>query len=287
MGSLLELLFATPVERFLAETWPGSPRHHAGPLARFAELAAEPAIRDIPSMLAAHHGVIQLHTRTPDGAAAHRPIAREDAARRFADGMAMDLRNVERWFGPAQRWLERLRAELSLDHIPASASACQAFVSPAGTRVRKHFDNREVFVVQLRGRKRWRIARNDVLPMPLMPHSVGNQVHMFNAFVPAAALASPEMPADALELVLEPGAALFVPRGFWHDTQALDDSLSFSLNLRAPTWAELFADRVTAELGRTAAWRASAFDLRAQQPVADELIRALKRALAALESELP
>ena len=287
MSSLLELLFDTPLERFLAETWPGSPRHHAGPLDRLAELAAEPAIRDIPSFLAAHDGVIQLHTRTAEGAAAHRPIAREDAVARFAEGGAMDLRNIDRWFRPAQRWVERLRAELSLEHLPANASACQAFVSPAGTGVGKHFDNREVFAIQIRGRKRWRIARNDALPNPLMPHSVGNQVHMFNASAPAATFASPEMPADALEIVLEPGSVVFVPRGYWHETHALEDSLSFSMNIRAPSWAELFGDRVTAELGRSALWRASAFDLRAHQSSADELIRALKSALAGLKTALP
>lgn len=281
---MLELLFG---DRFMAESWPGSPRHFAGPLERLVELAAEPAIRDIPAFLAAHEGVIQLHTRTPAGAAAHRPIVREDAMSHFAEGSAMDLRNVERWFLPAQRWIVQLRAELSLEHIPASASACQAFVSPAGTRVAKHFDNREVFAIQLVGRKRWRIARNDALPMPLMPHNVGNQVHMFNASAPATTLASPEMPADATEIVLEPGATLFVPRGYWHDTLALEDSLSLSLAVRAPTWVELFADRVKDELGRSPRWRASAFDLRARQSTAEELGRALKHAIAELQATDP
>lgn len=287
MGSLLELLFDTPRDRFLTETWPGSPRHSAGPLARFADLAAQPVLHDIPAFLAAHEGVIQLHTRTSGGATAHRSISREDSVARFADGMAMDLRNIERWFAPAQSWLEQLRAELSLEHIPTKASACQAFVSPAGTGVFKHFDNREVFAIQIMGRKRWRIARNEALPMPLMPHSVGNPVHMFNASASPAALASPEMPADATEIVLEPGAVLFVPRGYWHDTHALEDSLSFSMNVRAPTWVELFADRVTAELGRRPHWRASAFDLRARRSTSDELILALKHALAELHATDP
>jgi 50S ribosomal protein L16 3-hydroxylase len=113
--------------------------------------------------------------------------------------------------------------------------------------------------VQLAGRKRWELAANTALPYPLSPHVAGGPVHALNQHA-AAALADREMPADTITHVLEPGAALFVPRGMWHRTHALDDSLSLSFGLRAPSRAEQLLEALGDELGRDPAWRAPAFD---------------------------
>ncbi|MEV7423355.1 cupin domain-containing protein [Streptomyces sp. NPDC091212] len=63
-----------------------------------------------------------------------------------------------------------------------------------------HWDNHDVFAIQLRGKKRWRIlGRNE-----------------FSMHARDSAMGTP--PAEVVDdLVLAPGDVLFLPRGYWHD----------------------------------------------------------------------
>ena len=275
----IQRLLDVPVERFLADSWPVQPLHATGPIERLAELATDPAVSDIPSFIRAHTGARQLHVRTPDGTVHHASAGPDEAVAHYHAGGVMDLRDIQRWFAPARAWMDALATELS-----ARAGYCHAFISPSGTGVAKHFDNREVFAVQILGRKRWRVAPNAAWPMPLMPHAAGGSVHPFNQHAPAAALAATEMPADAVSYVLEPGSVLFVPRGYWHDTDTLEDSLSFSFGFRNPTRIETFVDLVTTELAREPAWRHTACDLRTRPPGTEAFVAALQQTLAALRT---
>jgi len=280
MASAIEQLLGLPVERFLADHWPRQPVHASGSTDRLSDLASAPAAHDIPSFIRAHSGSLQLHVRQPDGNVRHEPASGEAAIARFHAGTVMDLRDIQRWFAPARAWLDRLAGELA-----ASAGYCHAFISPAGTGVAKHFDNREVFAIQILGRKRWRIAPNGAWPMPLMPHAAGGSIHPLNQHAPADVLGETEMPADAATHVLEPGSVMFVPRGCWHDTLALEDSLSFSFGFRNTTRLEKFVALVTNELAREAEWRGTAFDARVKRPPGtEEFIDGLRRTLAAMRS---
>lgn len=66
-----------------------------------------------------------------------------------------------------------------------------------------HWDDHDVFVIQLQGSKRWRIfGRNE-----------------FSMHPADSAMGTP--PAETVDdLVLSPGDVLFLPRGFWHDPVA-------------------------------------------------------------------
>ncbi|MER7908957.1 cupin domain-containing protein [Streptomyces sp. NPDC096068] len=63
-----------------------------------------------------------------------------------------------------------------------------------------HWDDHDVFVIQLQGRKRWRVfGRNE-----------------FSMHPADSAMGTP--PTEVIDdLVLSPGDVLFLPRGFWHD----------------------------------------------------------------------
>ncbi len=286
-GTLIELLLGMSPGQFRAEHWPERPRQFAAPLARLAELADDPALVDIPSLLAAHQGPAWLHRTAADGRYDHdASVDTTEGARLFELGTQMDLRDLQRWLPPVRSWLARLTAELSLE-FAAHTGYCHAFVSPTGTGTPKHFDNREVIVVQIRGRKRWQVAPNEALPNPLMPHVVGGATHAFNKAA-GPALDDPAMPGDATTYTLDPGAVMFVPRGYWHATHALEDSLSLSFGFRIPSWAEMALNTMLTELAREPAWRATAYDvLKVKPPGLDEFARALKAAIAELRSHPP
>jgi ribosomal protein L16 Arg81 hydroxylase len=86
----------------------------------------------------------------------------------------------------------------------------------------KHWDTHDVFAVQLLGRKRWQIFE-PTFPCPLS--------HQSSDKMPQTASYRP-----VLDLVLEAGDMLYVPRGWWHRTIPFDEgSLHVSVGAYATT----------------------------------------------------
>lgn len=88
----------------------------------------------------------------------------------------------------------------------------------AGGAFQKHFDRQDLFVVQIEGRKRWRISGPpaDRLSKPVTEDQ---------RRIPTSVVAEP---------VLSPGDAMFLPAGFWHECDNLSDrSLHLSVLLRS------------------------------------------------------
>lgn len=72
----------------------------------------------------------------------------------------------------------------------------------------KHWDTHDVFAVQLIGRKHWRVYE-PTFDLPLSgQHSVGKSAEC------------PETPL--LDIVLEAGDILYVPRGYWHEVLPIE-----------------------------------------------------------------
>lgn len=70
-----------------------------------------------------------------------------------------------------------------------------------------HFDRHDVFILQVAGRKRWRVYGET------RPHPLGDDIE------PAARPAGPPV----WEGVLEDGDLLYMPRGWWHVAEPLDE----------------------------------------------------------------
>ncbi|WP_229401879.1 cupin domain-containing protein [Micromonospora okii] len=102
-----------------------------------------------------------------------------------------------------------------------------AYLTPAGSQgFATHYDTHDVFVLQVDGRKRWRI-HPPVLPDPLEKQPWGGRADEVSA--------TAEGPA-ALDVVLEPGDALYLPRGWLHSAQAQEaSSLHLTVGVRALT----------------------------------------------------
>jgi 50S ribosomal protein L16 3-hydroxylase len=98
-----------------------------------------------------------------------------------------------------------------------------SYAAPGGG-VGPHFDSYDVFLLQARGRRRWRLSRarnfNLVADVPL------KLIAGFRA---------------EQEIVLEPGDLLYLPPGWGHDGVALDPCTTYSIGFRAPRGAELAA----------------------------------------------
>ncbi|MFF5173499.1 cupin domain-containing protein [Micromonospora sp. NPDC000089] len=97
---------------------------------------------------------------------------------------------------------------------------------PASQGFATHYDTHDVFVLQVDGRKHWRI-HPPVLPDPLERQPWGGRADEVSATAEGTA---------ALDVVLEPGDALYLPRGWLHSAQAQESSsLHLTVGIRALT----------------------------------------------------
>ena len=102
-----------------------------------------------------------------------------------------------------------------------------AYLTPAASQgFATHYDTHDVFVLQVDGRKRWRI-HEPVLPDPLERQSWGGRADEVSAVADGP---------PALDEVLEPGDALYLPRGWLHSAAAQDEaSLHLTVGIKALT----------------------------------------------------
>ncbi|MGI5150608.1 cupin domain-containing protein [Plantactinospora sp. CA-294935] len=139
----------------------------------------------------------------------------------YADGATLVLQGLHRTWPP----LIDFTRELSL-HLGQPLQV-NAYLTPAGNQgFATHYDTHDVFVLQVDGHKHWQV-HEPVLPDPLERQPWGGRADE----VAAVADGPP-----ALDVVLGPGDALYLPRGWLHSARAQDESsLHLTVGVRALT----------------------------------------------------
>jgi len=140
----------------------------------------------------------------------------ERVAEAFARGATIVLQALHVHWLAAARYCRGLEAALG---VPVQANA---YLTPAAAQgFAVHHDLHDVFVLQVAGRKRWRIYA------PLVELPLRTQ-----AWSPA--LGDPGAPVQ--ELVLAPGDTLYLPRGWPHEAATGEgESLHLTVGLHPPT----------------------------------------------------
>ncbi|MDY0747675.1 cupin domain-containing protein [Paucibacter sp. R3-3] len=170
----------------------------------------------------------------------------------FAMGLTVYLHDLTPWFAELPALLLQMEQQLLL---PKGSARITAFASPQGDGLPAHFDGEDVISIQLQGRKRFRVAPVAGLPAPLGPQ-FGPGMLPADELYPQCPEGFPnDIPADAEVITMRPGSILFLPRGIWHQTLALEDSLSLSLVLRTPTLADALLRELRPLLLADPAWR--------------------------------
>ncbi len=133
------------------------------------------------------------------------------------------------------RWGASLDEELG---TVRGGTLMSAFASRRGRGLPMHYDHQDNFVVQARGAKRWRLAKNTHVKNPTDGYTLGEAPRPKNVAEAPNGFPTEIPPHDTI--VLEPGAVLFMPRGMWHDTETVDDeSLHFNFECALPTWKDV------------------------------------------------
>jgi lysine-specific demethylase/histidyl-hydroxylase NO66 len=189
-------------------------------------------------------------------------------AAQYADGATLVLQSVHRMHPPVARFCRELAAELG------HATQCNAYITPGGQHqgFDFHHDTHDVFVLQVSGRKRW-IVHEPVVPLPLSSQPQ------------AGAHLVPDGAEPLLDVELEAGDALYLPRGYVHAAVTTDvDSVHLTVGVLSTTWYDVLTDAVTLA-GREPALR----DALPVQPGASlgERLPAFLREAAAWLEQLP
>ncbi|MFI5914277.1 cupin domain-containing protein [Dactylosporangium sp. NPDC051541] len=139
----------------------------------------------------------------------------------LADGATLVLQGLHRMWPPLVAFASTLRQELG---TPVQINA---YLTPPSSRgFDPHYDTHGVFVLQVSGRKHWRIHA-PVLDAPVPRQPWGGVAEE----VAAAASGEP-----VIDTVLTAGDALYLPRGWLHSAATVDEwSLHLTIGLHAPT----------------------------------------------------
>lgn len=113
------------------------------------------------------------------------------------------------------------------------------YLTPPGTQgFAPHYDDIEAFVIQLEGKKHWRVynprTENEVLPVFSSPNFNQKEIGM-----------------PIMEVVLEAGDLLYFPRGFIHQGDCLPDAHSLHITVSSyqkNSWGDLLMKLVPAAL---------------------------------------
>ncbi|XP_055042108.2 ribosomal oxygenase 1 isoform X1 [Misgurnus anguillicaudatus] len=117
-----------------------------------------------------------------------------------------------------------------LQEMFGSMAGANTYLTPAGTQgFAPHYDDIEAFIVQLEGKKHWRVynprSEDEVLPVVSSPN--------FN---------QAEIGQPVMDVVLEAGDLLYFPRGFIHQGECLPDAHSLHITISSfqkNSWGDL------------------------------------------------
>lgn len=232
------------------------------------ELVADRALRTPFFRTVRDGGGLALPTRTVTAGSRRIGDLVDPAAlaAQYADGATLVLQSVHRMHPPVARFCRSLAAELG------HPTQCNAYLTPGGQHqgFDFHHDTHDVFVLQVSGRKRW-IVHEPVLRLPL-PDQPQSGAHLV-----------PDGAEPLLDVELEAGDALYLPRGYVHAALTTDvDSVHLTVGVLSTTWYDVLRDAVTLAAG--AEQFRSALPVAPRSSLADSLPDFLRQAAAWLES---
>jgi 50S ribosomal protein L16 3-hydroxylase len=185
--------------------------------------------------------------------------------------------------------LEPVRDSLARSlSVPRDNFQCNLFCNLPGATTRMHFDPVDTFTVQIKGRKRWRIAPNRNAPDPNIGWATLDRAMRAELRLYAQGPMPERMPDGAEEYLLEPGAMLYVPRGYWHETESDAESISVHIHHIVLPWVDAVLVALRSKLIRDPAWRATAATLwdPSRRPAAEAALEPLLASLGAAVAEL-
>jgi 50S ribosomal protein L16 3-hydroxylase len=249
---LSSLITPQSSEEFLLRHWPKNPFVVHGLRDSIAAITRLDFLQSLEAILLKWPDLIQVHLPEVRDESHSFDASREKAREAFANKMSLLFNNVQKISPELKSWLIALQNDLGL---PASTFArCIVYATPDGMGTAAHFDQNINFVLQIHGIKKWRIAKNQSVENPTQRFTIGQPIDPELRIYLESEMPR-EMPKESEEYILKPGSLLFLPRGYWHCTEAEGSALALNFTFSQPTWIDLFTLALRSRLSLSAEWR--------------------------------
>jgi hypothetical protein len=140
------------------------------------------------------------------------------------------------------------------------------YVSGNGAGFRKHFDSKSALVIQCEGKKHWKYSSLPAIDFPRAsgrPGVDGIEYDFRGREVPEPWELAERVDGETHAAVLEPGNALWLPPGAWHEACAEGFSLALTVTFKPRDFSQSLIPLLAAAMRSHSAWRAgipAAFD---------------------------
>jgi ribosomal protein L16 Arg81 hydroxylase len=227
-----QLLGGVPLARFIDENYLRQPFSLAGGCRHFCHLGSWATLENILAQQGADLILGRQGERWPGDS----PTNVTQARQIVAEGYTLGIRHAQRH----DAGLAELAAQFNRDfHAPIDI---HLYCTPGGSPgFGWHYDAEEVFVLQTQGSKEWQLRKNTVNPWPLVETLPENMRHEREI-----------MPL--VRCTLAAGDWLYIPSGWWHRTEAGDESISLSIGVLSATALDVY-DFLRARLMQSLRWR--------------------------------
>ena len=239
------------VTEFLTNGWPDRIFVAHGTPSRLPAFLQRPELADVESLSRHYRGGPLRFTQGRRYPKMVR-LDQVDAMALYRMGLTLQFEDIAPVVEGAASAMGQLEKELGIN--PGAAKIC-AFASPVHDGLGVHFDAQDIFSIQLRGRKRFRVAPVETLRYPYGVQYVPG-AEPFDELYPQAGNGFPEIDEARLTTVdMQPGSVLYMPRGTWHSTESDGDSLSVSVGLYVPAALDTILSQLRLLLLQDPAWR--------------------------------
>lgn len=207
--------------RFLRDYWQKHPLLVRGAFAEFADPLAP---NDLAGLACEEIALSRIVIQRPRDRWQVRngPFTAADFARLPKRDWTLLVQDVDKWDADVAALLDRF------DFLPRwRIDDVMVSYAVDGGSVGAHVDQYDVFLLQGRGRRRWRISTDVGAPMDFRADA---EMKLLREFRPTH------------EWILDPGDMLYLPPGVPHHGVALGECLTYSIGMRAPSIADLLVD---------------------------------------------
>jgi hypothetical protein len=250
VSTLGALIGPQAVGAFLRDSWPDKFFVAHGDPARLPPFLRAPELESVEALSRVYRG----NLRFTSGRKYQKMLAIDQvhAASLYRMGLTVQFEDIAPCIAATASDLRQLESELGIVRGSARASA---FASPQTDGLSVHFDAQDLFSIQLRGTKRFRIAPVGELRYPYGTQFVPDN-EPFDFLYPQVADGFPDPAIAEFTMVdMQPGSVLFLPRGTWHATEAGGDSLSVSIGIYLPSAADCVLEQLQLLLLQEPDWR--------------------------------
>jgi 50S ribosomal protein L16 3-hydroxylase len=253
VGVLDRLVAPLPAGTFLAEHWPLRP-WWTPPAAARVELFD--GISELESAPAVFKGAARVSYFKPDGTTGE--VGPDKAHVVYGMGLTCFLGCAH--LPAVMEAAEGLAADLGL---PSGSVTAEVFCSDGDAGAPLHSDHDANFAVLLRGQKTWQIAENrHIRNQTALCRPNKQEEHDPTQLELADQLPFPDaLPRDAIAVDVDAGGALFLPRGWWHQTTSRGECLQVNLVVNRPMWVTALTRALERRLLRDPEWRAYTYDV--------------------------